>query len=52
MGCAGVTTLNALRNPKLDPGATIAVFGIGGLVHLAIQFAAKWVIEPSPSPAV
>lgn len=41
MGCAGVTTFNALRNLKLDPGAAVAVFGIGGLVRLAIQFAAK-----------
>ncbi len=41
MGCAGVTTFNAIRKANLAPGATVAVLGIGGLGHLAIQFAAK-----------
>jgi D-arabinose 1-dehydrogenase-like Zn-dependent alcohol dehydrogenase len=40
MGCAGVTTYNAIRNAHLAPGATVAVFGVGGLGHLAVQFAA------------
>jgi D-arabinose 1-dehydrogenase-like Zn-dependent alcohol dehydrogenase len=39
MGCAGVTVLNALRNASLRPGATVAVFGLGGLGHLAVAFA-------------
>ena len=39
--CAGVTTYNALRNGGARPGDLVAVLGIGGLGHLAIQFAAK-----------
>ena len=31
MGCAGVTTFNAIRKANLAPGATVAVLGIGGL---------------------
>ncbi len=37
--CAGITTFNALRNSGTRPGDTVAVQGIGGLGHLAIQFA-------------
>src|ERR1700685_3695349 len=39
--CAGVTTFNCLRNSGAGPGDLVAVVGIGGLGHLAIQFAAK-----------
>ena len=39
--CAGITTFNALRNSGVRPGDTVAVLGIGGLGHLAVQFAAK-----------
>jgi len=39
--CAGVTTFNALRNSDARPGELVAVLGIGGLGHLAVQFAAK-----------
>ncbi|MEO8700584.1 MAG: alcohol dehydrogenase [Kofleriaceae bacterium] len=39
--CAGVTTYNALRNSGARPGDTVAVHGIGGLGHLAIQYAAR-----------
>jgi alcohol dehydrogenase, propanol-preferring len=39
--CAGVTTFNSLRNSGARPGDTVAVQGIGGLGHLAIQYAAK-----------
>jgi D-arabinose 1-dehydrogenase-like Zn-dependent alcohol dehydrogenase len=39
--CAGVTTFNALRNAGARPGDLVAVLGIGGLGHLAVQFAAK-----------
>jgi D-arabinose 1-dehydrogenase-like Zn-dependent alcohol dehydrogenase len=41
MLCAGVTTFNALARCGARPGSTIAVVGVGGLGHLAIQFAAK-----------
>jgi alcohol dehydrogenase len=39
--CAGVTTFNCLRNTGARPGELVAVLGIGGLGHLAIQYAAK-----------
>jgi D-arabinose 1-dehydrogenase-like Zn-dependent alcohol dehydrogenase len=39
--CAGITTFNCLRNSGARPGDVVAVVGIGGLGHLAIQFAAK-----------
>lgn len=39
--CAGITTFNALRNSGLRAGDLVAVLGIGGLGHLAVQFAAK-----------
>ncbi len=41
MLCAGITTFNALRNSVARPGDTVAVLGIGGLGHLAIQFCSK-----------
>jgi len=39
--CAGITTFNALRNSGARAGDLVAVQGIGGLGHLAIQYAAK-----------
>lgn len=39
--CAGTTTFNSLRNLNLQPGAWVAVQGVGGLGHLAVQFAVK-----------
>ncbi len=39
--CAGITTFNALRHSGARPGEVVAVLGIGGLGHLAVQFAAK-----------
>jgi D-arabinose 1-dehydrogenase-like Zn-dependent alcohol dehydrogenase len=39
--CAGITTYNSLRNSGARPGDTVAILGIGGLGHLAVQFAAK-----------
>jgi len=39
--CAGITTFNALRNSGTRPGDLVAVQGIGGLGHLAVQFAAR-----------
>ncbi|MGO9312800.1 MAG: alcohol dehydrogenase [Syntrophobacteraceae bacterium] len=39
--CAGITTFNSLRNSGARPGDTVAVYGLGGLGHLAVQFAAK-----------
>lgn len=38
MGCAGVTTYNALRHTKAVAGDRVAVLGVGGLGHLGVQF--------------
>ena len=38
--CAGLTTYNALRHSSAEPGALVAIQGIGGLGHLGVQFAA------------
>ncbi|EGE05431.1 alcohol dehydrogenase [Trichophyton mentagrophytes] len=40
--CAGVTVFNSMRNMKLMPGSTVAIQGLGGLGHLAIQYANKF----------
>ena len=42
MLCAGVTTFNALRHSGAMPGNLVAVQGVGGLGHLAIQFGNKF----------
>jgi len=39
--CAGITVFNALRNSGARPPQLVAVLGVGGLGHLAIQFSAK-----------
>jgi len=35
--CAGVTVYRALKRAKIKPGQRLAVFGVGGLGHLAVQ---------------
>ena len=40
--CAGITTFGALRSCGARPGDLVAVIGVGGLGHLAIQFANKF----------
>lgn len=37
--CAGVTVHRALKQGKISAGQRVAVFGVGGLGHLAIQLA-------------
>ncbi len=37
--CAGWTAYGALREAALQPGQSVALFGMGGLGHLAIQYA-------------
>jgi propanol-preferring alcohol dehydrogenase len=37
--CAGVTTYKAIKVARVAPAETVAVFGIGGLGHLALQYA-------------
>ncbi|KAK8099848.1 zinc-binding dehydrogenase [Apiospora kogelbergensis] len=39
--CAGVTVFNGLRKLRVEQGGLVAVQGIGGLGHLAIQYASK-----------
>jgi alcohol dehydrogenase len=41
IGCAGVTVFNALRRTSAWPGDLVAILGLGGLGHLAVQFADK-----------
>jgi D-arabinose 1-dehydrogenase-like Zn-dependent alcohol dehydrogenase len=36
--CAGFTVMSGLRNADLEPGERVAVLGVGGLGHLALQF--------------
>ncbi len=40
--CAGITTFNALRHSGAVPSDLVAIQGIGGLGHLAVQFAKKF----------
>ncbi|MFG2071024.1 alcohol dehydrogenase AdhP [Micromonospora tulbaghiae] len=37
--CAGVTTYKAVKVAEVRPGERVAIFGIGGLGHLAQQYA-------------
>lgn len=37
--CAGITTYSPLRHWKVGPGTRVAVVGLGGLGHMAVQIA-------------
>jgi propanol-preferring alcohol dehydrogenase len=37
--CAGVTTYKAIKVAHVRPGERVAIFGVGGLGHLAVQYA-------------
>jgi propanol-preferring alcohol dehydrogenase len=39
--CAGVTTYKGIKETETRPGQWLAISGIGGLGHLAVQYA-KW----------
>ena len=39
--CAGVTVFNSMRQMKITSGETVAIQGLGGLGHLALQYANK-----------
>ncbi len=39
--CAGLATFNALKKSKAQAGDTVAIQGIGGLGHLAVQYARR-----------
>jgi propanol-preferring alcohol dehydrogenase len=37
--CAGVTTYKAIKVAGIEPSERVAIFGVGGLGHLAVQYA-------------
>lgn len=39
--CAGIATFNALKKSGAEAGDTVAVLGIGGLGHMALQYARR-----------
>src|SRR5215471_14987093 len=39
--CAGIATFNALKKSGAEAGDLLAVFGVGGLGHMALQYARK-----------
>jgi len=39
LSCAGLTTYKALKVASVQPAEQVGVFGIGGLGHLAVQYA-------------
>lgn len=39
--CAGVTVFNGIRKMNIVPGDIVAIQGLGGLGHLAVQYARK-----------
>jgi propanol-preferring alcohol dehydrogenase len=39
LSCAGVTTYKAMKVARVQPTERVGVFGIGGLGHLAVQYA-------------
>ena len=43
--CAGLTTFSALRNSSARAGDLVAVFGVGGLGHLGVQYARRMGFE-------
>jgi propanol-preferring alcohol dehydrogenase len=43
--CAGVTVYRAIKNAEVKPGQRVAVFGVGGLGHLAVQIAKSFGAE-------
>jgi len=43
--CAGLTVYRAIKNADIKPGQRVAVFGIGGLGHLAVQIAKAFEAE-------
>jgi alcohol dehydrogenase len=39
--CAGIATFNALKKSGAQAGDTVAILGIGGLGHMAVQYARR-----------
>jgi alcohol dehydrogenase, propanol-preferring len=40
--CAGVTTYKGLKETDTRPGEWVAISGVGGRGHIAIQYAKRW----------
>ena len=52
--CAGITTYSPLRHWNAGPGKTVGIVGLGGLGHMALQFARSFgahVIQFTTSPS-
>jgi propanol-preferring alcohol dehydrogenase len=45
ISCAGVTTYKAMKVAQIQPTERVGVFGIGGLGHLAVQYAFETVLK-------
>jgi uncharacterized zinc-type alcohol dehydrogenase-like protein len=43
--CDGVTVFTPFLKYKISPTARVGIIGIGGLGHMALQFANKWACE-------
>jgi uncharacterized zinc-type alcohol dehydrogenase-like protein len=43
--CAGITTYSPLRRLNVGKGHKVGVFGLGGLGHMAVKFAASFGAE-------
>lgn len=39
--CAGITVFNGIRQMNITPGGVVAIQGLGGLGHLALQYSSK-----------
>jgi propanol-preferring alcohol dehydrogenase len=44
--CAGVTTYRGLKNGRAQPGQYVGIVGVGGLGHIAIQYAKAMGFRP------
>jgi D-arabinose 1-dehydrogenase-like Zn-dependent alcohol dehydrogenase len=48
--CAGITTYKGIKETEARPGEWIAISGVGGLGHLAIQYAKAMGLPPGEFP--
>lgn len=44
--CGGATVWSSLYDSGVKPGDRVGIIGVGGLGHLAIQFASKMGLDP------
>ena len=50
--CGGITVFSPFLIHEVPSTARVGIIGIGGLGHMALQFANKWVVKYMPSPPV